>query len=480
MYIKVLCLGDFILNEIDKLFELVINNGYCIGCGNCAAVENSPLIMYKNNEGKFIPKLKDNNYNNEISVLSVCPFFNDELDEDIIAENLYRDSNKIKHNEYTGYYINNYAGYVKDDQYRMSGSSGGMGTWITAKLLEKDLVDGIIHVKEDEKDNDTLFSYQVSESKNELFEGSKSKYYPIEMSKVIKYIQNNPGNYAVVGIPCFIKAIRLISEGNKEINERIKYTIGLVCGHLKSDYFAKSIGWELGIKPENLTNIDFRVKYEDKQANKYGVKVNGLINNKKVEKEAVSSSLYVTNWGHGLFKYKACDYCDDVLAETADITIGDAWLPEYVKDNKGTNIITVRDSDLNEIIKDNNELYLDKLSIKEIFQSQAGGFRHRREALAYRLFLDEKDKKWHPPKRIEASNKGIKNKRKEIYEKRIELYQESFNAYKKALEDKKFKNFIEYMNPYIKNYNKLIKKPLIYRFLAKFSFLRKIKRIVFN
>lgn len=468
------------MDEINKLFESVINNGYCIGCGNCAAVENSPLIMYKNNEGKFIPNLKYDNYEDEVSVLSVCPFFNDELNEDIIAENLYRDFNETKHNEYTGYYINNYAGYVKDAQYRMSGSSGGMGTWITAKLLEKDLVDGIIHVKENENDKDTLFSYQVSKSKNELFEGSKSKYYPIEMSKVIKYIKNNPGNYAVVGIPCFIKAIRLMSQENKEINKRIKYTIGLVCGHLKSDYFAKSIGWELGVKPDNLTNIDFRVKYEDEPANKYGVKVNGLINDEKVEKEAISRSLYVTNWGHGLFKYKACDYCDDVLAETADITIGDAWLSEYVKDNKGTNIITVRNSDLNEIIENNDELYLDKLSTEKIFQSQAGGFRHRREALSYRLYLDEQNNKWHPSKRVKASNKGITNKRKKIYKERIELYQESFNAYKKALEDRDFNTFIKYMNPYIKKYSKLMKKPLFYRFLAKFRFLRKIKRILFD
>lgn len=462
------------MNEINKLFELVINNGYCIGCGNCAAVENSPLIMHKNNEGKFIPKLKDDNYNNKISVLSVCPFFNDEVDEDIIAKNLYGDSKEIKHNEYTGYYISNYAGYVKDEQYRMNGSSGGMGTWITAKLLEKDLVDRIIHVKEDENNDKKLFSYQVSKSKSELFRGSKSKYYPIEMSEVIKYIKNNPGDYAVVGIPCFIKAIRLMTEENKVINKRIKYTIGLVCGHLKSDYFAKSIGWELGINPDNLTNIDFRVKYEDQPANKYGVKINGLINNETVEKEAISSSLYVTNWGHGLFKYKACDYCDDVLAETADITIGDAWLPEYVKDNKGTNIITVRNSDLNEIIKNNDELYLDKLSTEKIFQSQAGGFRHRREALAYRLYLDEQNNKWHPSKRVKPSNKGINNKRKEIYKERIELYKESFSAYKNALEDSDFKTFIKYMNPYIKKYNKLIQKPFIYRVLSK------LKKMIFS
>lgn len=40
--------------------------------------------------------------------------------------------------------------------------------------------------------------------------------------------------------------------------------------------------------------------------------------------------------------YKACDFCDDVFAETADIALGDAWLPEYVQDGNGTNVVVTR------------------------------------------------------------------------------------------------------------------------------------------
>jgi coenzyme F420-reducing hydrogenase beta subunit len=35
-----------------------------------------------------------------------------------------------------------------------------------------------------------------------------------------------------------------------------------------------------------------------------------------------------------------------VLAETADVTVGDAWLPEYIKDGLGTNIITIRSPEI--------------------------------------------------------------------------------------------------------------------------------------
>lgn len=32
---------------------------------------------------------------------------------------------------------------------------------------------------------------------------------------------------------------------------------------------------------------------------------------------------------------RACNYCDDVFAECADVTCMDAWLPEYSQDHRG-------------------------------------------------------------------------------------------------------------------------------------------------
>ena len=45
-------------------------------------------------------------------------------------------------------------------------------------------------------------------------------------------------------------------------------------------------------------------------------------------------NLYCIRWEYGYFKYKACDFCDDIFAECADITVGDAWLSRYKKDGK--------------------------------------------------------------------------------------------------------------------------------------------------
>ena len=463
-------------NDKEELCKTVIDNDCCVGCGVCAAYENSPFRMEFNEKGQYQAVLKEqqgpDSYAGTLCV--TCPFSDQCRNETEIATSLFGESAGIHFNEYTGYYLNTYGGFVKVEPFREKGSSGGMGNWIAAKLLEDDLVDTIIHVKEAKDGSSRLFSYQVSNSVSELLDGAKSKYYPIELSAVINHVMDNPGRYAIIGLPCFIKAVRLFSEKNRLFDESIKFTIGLVCGHLKSTEFAKSISWQLGIEPDKLTQIDFRQKIPGRKSSDYGVEVPGEIDGHEITKHALTRNLYTTNWGDGLFKYPACDYCDDVLAETADITVGDAWLPEYEKDSNGTNVVIVRNQIIQDVIdRHRDELFIEALSTDKVYQSQAGGFRHRRQGLAYRLYLKDNKGEWRPQKRVQPSNEDTA-KRKKIYEERLMLADESYHAYEEAVKKGDFKYFVTYMNPILKDYRKLNDRPFIIQALGK------VKRVFLN
>jgi coenzyme F420 hydrogenase subunit beta len=452
----------------EELFKTVINNDFCSGCGACSIYNNSPFYMKFDENGRYIPFIKKDIFmeNQNSKFPEICPFSDYGKNEDQIGELLFSNTENIKRDISVGYYLKNYAGHVIDDNIRETSSSGGIGTWIAEKILGKGLADYIIHVKPTEEGNKILFSYQISKTVEEIKKGVKSKYYPIEMSQVIKHVLENPGRYVFYGVPCFIKAIRLLSENDKIIKERIKYTIGLVCGHLKTDMFAKSMAWEMGIKPDELSTFDFRVK-SDKRSSNYGVKASSTKDGKIFSKFSLSKDLFVSNWGHGLFKLNACDYCDDVVAETADISIGDAWLPEYTKDNLGNNIIIVRNTELLNIILENkNEFDLKEITVEDVYRSQAGGFRHKKEGLEYRLFIKDIKNEWRPKKRVKAKN-GLSSKRKKIYEKRIQLKNESFFAFKKAVVLDEFDIFKELMNPIIKDYDKYFKTPFFIKLLRK-------------
>jgi coenzyme F420-reducing hydrogenase beta subunit len=226
------------MNETKLLFETVINEGYCIGCGACSFHSQNKIKMRMNNNGFIQPFLSDDEIENIPNLLKVCPFYNSDLNENEISYRLYANKeHTINHDVSVGYYHSIYAGHIRDDSIRLKSSSGGFGSWISKKMLESNLVDQIIHVKPSENDK-LIFSFQISDSEN-LRNGSKSRYYPIEMSKVLDFVTKNDLRYLFIGLPCFVKALRLLQEEHPLLKERVKFTMGLVCGHLKSDFFAR-------------------------------------------------------------------------------------------------------------------------------------------------------------------------------------------------------------------------------------------------
>lgn len=452
-------------SDLNKLFKTVVGGGYCVGCGACASVDNSPIKMKLDDFSKLQPTIDDSiDFNLESgSYQSVCPFSDESDNEDTIGKNLF--GLNAVHHEKLGYYLATYAGHVTEGTFRDSGSSGGMGSWIASTLFKQGLVDGVIHIHQrvPTADDNRLFHYQLSSTMDEIRNGAKSRYYPIELSEMVKLIKERPGKYLFVGIPCFIKSIRLLSQQDEVLKERIKFCIGLICGHLKTARFAEMLAWQCDIPPQQLTSIDFRTKLPEYGANKYGVTVTGMVDNLQVSRISPPvNRMYGTNWGLGFFKYKACDYCDDVVAETADVTIGDAWLPQYLKDSQGTNVVIIRNIEIQGIINQaiqEGELKMDSITPDDVIESQKSGFEHRREGLAYRLFLTDQKNEWRPNKRFQPEN--IKSKKiQEKQKSRIMLAEKSHIAFKAAFDKGQFSQFTELMNPLVQNYEKLYKQSI--------------------
>jgi coenzyme F420-reducing hydrogenase beta subunit len=273
-----------------------------------------------------------------------------------------------------------------------------------------------------------------------------------------------------VGIPCFIKALRLACRESAVLKERVTFTVGIVCGHLKSTAFAEMFAWQCGIAPSELRAIDFRTKLPHGSACDYAVTVFGERDGQRLTATKPTSELFGSNWGYGYFKYKACDFCDDVVGETADISVGDAWLPEYVSDSAGSNIAVVRSLALNSILTEAmaaGRLRFDPVRVGKAAESQAGGFRHRRDGLAYRLFLEDQAGRWRPAKRVSPSFTHLTPKLREIYTLRYELGQASHAAFAAAKAKQDFSVFVRAMNPLTARYDRHYRRSLILRLLGK-------------
>lgn len=385
-----------------KVIKYVVDKNLCIGCGMCASViKNKFLEMDWNEQGFLVATQKQGvlfGEEEDDAALAVCPFnpfpANEVKTEDEIA-NLFL-SDASQYDKYLGRFTNTYAGFSY--KYRSTSSSGGIATYLFEKLLENDIVDNIVVVRE--SGTDRHFEYQCFKNIDEIKSISKTRYYPVTLNTALNEIEKIEGRIAVVGVGCFIKALRLSQYHMEDFNDKIKFLIGIICGGVKSSFFAEYLASKAGIgSTEGFIKPEFRIKNENSVALDYSF---GCINKVSREEHSVRMRTVGDMWGTGLFKSNACDLCEDVTTELADISLGDAWISPYSQEGKGTNIIVTRSALGEKLIQQgiaSGELSLDLIDKSRVVQSQKSSFTHRQDALKYRLNVLKSQIEHLPPKR---------------------------------------------------------------------------------
>lgn len=381
-----------ISHSTPQVISRVVEKDLCTGCGLCVTECDNTLAIDYNKQGFLVPELIGSCVNSG-NCIKVCPFNDKPLkfyeNEDKINERLREDENLIiSKDKYLGPYIGIYAGHSVS--HRMISSSGGIATYILSKLIEEKIVDFVISVKESNKNDVGFYEYSISSTIESVVKSSETKYHPVSMSEVISIVENTDSKYAITGIPCFIKALRLKQAVNSSLKKKIPFMIGIFCGGLKSKFYTDYLISKTNFNNNEINNAKplYRIKNKDCKSSDYSFGVMNTLD-KKISK--VRMKTLPDMWGTGLFKCNACDYCDDLCAETADLSIGDAWIEPFVSEGMGDNIIITRSQLADNYIKrgiELGELSLKIISADLAIQSQRGNVNHRRKGLKLRLFVD--------------------------------------------------------------------------------------------
>jgi coenzyme F420-reducing hydrogenase beta subunit len=181
----------------------------------------------------------------------------------------------------------------------------------------------------------------------------------------------------------------------------------------------ESFAWQLGVEMERVRTVDYRLKDESRPANWYRAHL-------ELEDGATAAedwwNLADGDWGAGFFQNPACDHCDDVVAETADIAFGDAWVEPFSSDGRGTNVVVARSSAFARMIEQgiaDGRLALQRVDARFIERTQAAGLRHRRDGLAYRLSWSRN--RLRPLKRVGPRARALPVRRRLVYRLRSSI-----------------------------------------------------------
>lgn len=407
--------------------DLIVKNNLCTGCGVCISEDQSRQAkMVWNKEGFLIPLLGENSTQEEM--IKVCPFAIQQKNEDELGDIFLKQSD-AQYYDRIGYYHGLYAGF--SNQFRKTSSSGGIATYIFKTLLEKKIVDYLFIVKE----INGVYAYQFFSDIEEITKISKTRYTPVTLENLFNEISKIEGKVAISGVACFVKAIRLKQLSDPALKEKIAFIVGIICGGLKSRYYTDYLAQEAGCRNE-YSHAQYRVKNEESYALDYNF---SCIEKTSKRIHMVDMQSLGDMWGTGLFKSNACDFCDDVLTELADISLGDAWIHPYDKSGLGNSIVITRTKIAENLIQNGlnqNFLTLDKVTVEKILLSQNGSFNHRHKGLLYRTIQASKRGTKIPEKRQRYLNKQniffnlVQNSRLKTRQNSLDIWLETKDSLK--------------------------------------------------
>lgn len=426
----------------------VLAGGACSGCGACSVATSGRIPITLTPYGARQASTDGASDADKAIASRVCPFARESPDEDAVAAEVFPPT--LDHDDRIGRFLKISAAQVASDDYVIDSSSGGMTSWFVGRLLAEGDVDGVIHVGRDEAD---LFGYRVSYDMDAVLGNRKSAYYATTFADAVSSIEGDGRRYAIVGVPCFITAARHLVRVRPSLADQLVYFVGLVCGHLKTEAFAQLLAWQVGVAPDQLAEVDFRVKHPHRDAQDYSFAARRRGRSQWASKP--NRRLFGANWGHAMFQLGACDFCDDIFAETADVVLGDAWLEGFRQDWRGTNVVITRSPRLQEILdsgEGSGAVRVWPLSPDDAAKSQAGNYRHRRDGLAVRLADDIAEGRWVPLKRVKPDADRVGAKRRSLIRQRRALSRTSHAAFAAAREAGSLRTFMRVMRPKVNAY----------------------------
>lgn len=270
---------------------------YCTGCGACVSAGKATFTVHK--RGFTIPD-------------------NEREDFKLFCNKVCFSNGKQYGGKSSGYLWGNIVSYKLAwsslPLVRLHGSSGGTLTSLCIYLLKEGIVDGIIHVKEDE--NSPIGSVVTcSTTEAQVVAHSGSRYSSsAPLIDIFDYLQEGR-KYAFVGKPCDVATLQNLKSYDERFEKNFVLLLSFFCAGVPSNHANALLLKKMGTSVSNCKSLRYRgdgwpgyATAEDFQGKKYRLD-------------------YRSAWRDTLGRdiRPICRFCIDGIGEMADIVCYDAW-----------------------------------------------------------------------------------------------------------------------------------------------------------
>lgn len=344
--------------------DLHVLHNFCKGCGTCEGIcPQGAIKLQRKENGQYFPYREEALCQKCGLCYASCPAW--PFDPDGI---LYKSIESATADQLIGPFINAYSGFGKDDNLRISGSSGGIATALLIHQLKTGKIDTALVVGLDKNNPFAEPNIILAKTVDEIKAAAGSKYLPVALNTIIKQIidRNDITQVGIVGLPCHIEGLKKACSINKKLQKKIAFTIGLFCRQTKELGFTCLLLSRLGVEDSQLASFSYR-------GGGWPGYVSAKLKDGTERKCLFFDQGFMFLWLLQSFTPMPCMLCCDPIAEFADISIGDAWLEEFADDKEGMSLIitrTLKGNRIIEIAETSDILSLQKIEQEKVIESQ--------------------------------------------------------------------------------------------------------------
>jgi coenzyme F420 hydrogenase subunit beta len=282
-------------------------------------------------------------------------------------------------NRRIGRYLSCHVGHATNARVRWSAASGGIVTALLIAALEKGQIDGSIVTRMNPESPLEPLPY-LATTEDEILASVGSKYCPVASNLRLRDVLSSEGKYAVVGLPCHIQGLRKAQTHNRKLQEKVAFSISIFCG--------------LNMSPTGTRMLLHRRRVPVEKVKQVKYRGDGWPGGLQVEMQdgRTCSEPYFDYFDDHFMCYEIhrCNLCCDSFGELADISCGDAWLPEFKSsDDQGTSVVVVRSERGRDLLSSvgSEVLALERLSIDKAEQTQRLALVWKKEWLRAKIGL---------------------------------------------------------------------------------------------
>ena len=219
-------------------------------------------------------------------------------------------------------------GWAADETVRREGASGGVATALMKAALETGAVDAVVAVRMSAA-NPLEAEGVICHSPAEVAACRGSKYTAVAVNVALRRILEEPGRYALVGLPCHIQGLRLAQRRSRRLRERVVFTLGIFCGLTHEPRATAVAARQVGLDPAELSLVSYRGP---------GWPGGMRLETRRGAVRWRNYPGYVDRRFTALIPPR-CRICPDALVELADISVGDAWLDRFAGSDGVSDVI---------------------------------------------------------------------------------------------------------------------------------------------